>query len=84
MKKNKHTIKKESKELLSRREALEKAGKYALFTAVGSVLLLTPKRAMAISEPLEPGWGTLNQKPGKPGRKEQQDQQPPACEKDLA
>jgi hypothetical protein len=41
---------------ISREEALKKAGKYALFTAAASVMILVPKKAMADSA-LAPGFG---------------------------
>ena len=57
MKKDDSTSKKVSSTPVSRREALEKAGKYAVFTAAASILLLSPKKAVASSGPLDPGWG---------------------------
>jgi hypothetical protein len=43
---------------ISRRDALEKAGKYALFTAAASILILSPKQAHAVSaiDPTGKGW----------------------------
>jgi hypothetical protein len=46
-------------ENISRKDALSKAGKYALFTAAATILVLSPKTAMATS-PITPpgdGWG---------------------------
>ncbi len=39
-----------------RREALKKAGMYAAFTAMTSLMFLMPKKAQADS-PVDPGWG---------------------------
>jgi hypothetical protein len=48
----------ENKDLVSRKEALKKMGKYAALTAVGSFILLSPKKAQAQSAPSNPGqWG---------------------------
>jgi len=48
----------ENKDLVSRKEALKKMGKYAALTAVGSFILLSPKKAQAQSPPSNPGqWG---------------------------
>jgi hypothetical protein len=41
---------------IPRREALKKAGIYVAFTAVASLMFLTPKKAQADS-PVDPGWG---------------------------
>jgi hypothetical protein len=48
---------------ITRKEALQKAGKYAAFTAAAAVLLLAPKKAMAYSAPTDlgsggAGWGS--------------------------
>ena len=41
---------------ITRKEALKKMGKYAAFTAVGTFLILNPKKAQATSnEPPNPG-----------------------------
>lgn len=43
---------------ITRKEALKKMGKYAAFTAVGTFLILNPKKAQAQSNPpgdLDPG-----------------------------
>ena len=45
----------ENKDLVSRKEALKKMGKYASLTAVGSFILLSPKKAQAQSAPANPG-----------------------------
>jgi hypothetical protein len=52
---------------ITRREALAKAGKYAAFTALGSMMLLSPRQAVASSNNINGGeidatggngWGT--------------------------
>ena len=43
----KKSSKKKAGEKISRQDALKKAGKYAMYTAVVSMLLLTPKKAIA-------------------------------------
>ncbi len=45
---------------LTRKEALSKAGKYALFTAAASILILAPKKAVAqsIGGIVNPGFGS--------------------------
>ncbi len=52
--KNKQTENKSNK--LTRRDALKKAGKYAAFTALASLVVLSPKQSQADSPP-DPGWG---------------------------
>lgn len=87
MKKNRIENKKNRENSLTRKEALAKAGKYALFTAAGSMLLLSPKKAVAASEPTDPGWGTNNkqQKYGVPSDGgNRTNQVPPDGKKDLA
>ena len=42
-------------ELISRKEAMKKAGKYAAFTAAGMLFLFSPKKAQASSTPKGPG-----------------------------
>ena len=44
-----NTERKEAKkgEKITRKEALKKAGKYAAFTAVAAIILLSPKQAQA-------------------------------------
>jgi hypothetical protein len=39
---------------ITRKEALQKMGKYAALTAVGTFLILNPKKAHASSEPTDP------------------------------
>ena len=41
---------------ISRRQALKTAGKYAAYTALASMVFLSPKKAQADS-PIDPGWG---------------------------
>ena len=48
---------------ISRKDALKKAGIYAAFTAAASIVLLTPKKALALSAPI-PGWGQVKTPPG--------------------
>ena len=42
---------KKNKENISRKEALEKMGKYAAMTALGTFIILNPKKAQASSPP---------------------------------
>ena len=56
------TMKKENKENeetipsgITRKEAIKKMGKYAAFTAVGTFMILNPKKAQAQSTPPNPG-----------------------------
>ena len=46
---------KKNKELISRQEALKKMGKYAGLTAIGTFMILSPKKAQAQSAPPDPG-----------------------------
>ena len=42
----------------SRKEAIKKMGKYATLTAMGTFMILSPKKAQAESMPSDPGeWG---------------------------
>ena len=43
---------KNSKDNISRKEALQKMGKYAAMTALGTFIILNPKKAQAASAPL--------------------------------
>ena len=44
-------------EMISRKEAMKKAGKYAVFTAASMLFLFSPKDAQADSLfPEDPGW----------------------------
>ena len=47
----------ENKDLVSRKEALKKMGKYAALTAMGTFMILNPKKAQAQSGPPDPGSG---------------------------
>lgn len=43
---------------MSRKEAINKMGKYAALTAMGTFMILSPKKAQAASGPSDPGaWG---------------------------
>ena len=55
-------MKKDSKELtekaphsITRKEALQKMGKYAAFTVMGTFVILNPKKAQALSAGASPG-----------------------------
>jgi hypothetical protein len=41
---------------ISRKEAIKKMGKYAALTAMGTFMILNPKKAQAFSAPTSPGW----------------------------
>ena len=41
---------------ISRKEAVKKMGKYATLTALGTFMILNPKKAQAESTPPDPGW----------------------------
>ncbi len=43
------SVNKNNKELVSRKDALTKMGKYAALTAVGTFLILNPQKAQAAS-----------------------------------
>jgi len=52
-----HTMKKQnSEDQITRKEALTKMGKYAALTAMGTFIILNPKKAQASSPP-DPGGG---------------------------
>lgn len=62
--------------VMPRREVLKKAGRYAAFTAVVAVVLLSPKPAQAGSTysgdgiaPAGRGWGTGSQSTGDAGNR---------------
>jgi hypothetical protein len=40
---------------INRKEAIKKMGKYAALTAMGTFMILSPKKAQAQSAPSEPG-----------------------------
>jgi len=43
---------------ISRKEAIKKMGKYAALTAMGTFMILNPKKAQAVSDAPPPGeWG---------------------------
>ena len=50
---------KNSKSEITRKEALQRMGKYAALTAVGTFLILNPKKAHALSDPKDPGGDPL-------------------------
>ena len=55
-KENKNSLEK-SASRITRKDAIKKMGKYAAFTAVGTFLILNPKKAQAESAaPNPPGW----------------------------
>lgn len=54
-------------ENITRAEALKKLGKYAAFTALGTVIMLTPKQAQAQSPPGNSGNNPWGGPPGWPG-----------------
>ena len=41
---------------ISRKDAIKKIGKYAALTAMGTFMILSPKKAQAASVPPSPGW----------------------------
>ena len=47
--------KKENKDLINRKEAIKKMGKYAGLTALGTFMILSPKKAQAQSFPSDLG-----------------------------
>tara|TARA_B100000787_G_scaffold70192_1_gene51593 strand:- start:716 stop:880 length:165 start_codon:yes stop_codon:yes gene_type:complete len=46
---------KQSSEYITRKAAIKKMGKYAALTALGTFMILNPKKAQASSTPSEPG-----------------------------
>ena len=43
---------------INRKEAIKKMGKYAALTAMGTFMILSPKKTQALSMPSDPGaWG---------------------------
>ena len=44
------------KEEITRNEAIKKMGKYAALTALGTFIILNPKKAQAQSGPSDPGF----------------------------
>ena len=53
-KENKNSLEK-SASGITRKEAIKKMGKYAALTAVGTFMILNPKKAQAQSTPPSPG-----------------------------
>ncbi|MDC1493118.1 hypothetical protein N8376_07185 [Flavobacteriaceae bacterium] len=53
-KENKSSLKKNDSGI-TRKEAIKKMGKYAALTAVGTFMILNPKKAQAQSTPPNPG-----------------------------
>jgi len=56
MDRNKKQLK-ASEEKITRKEALNKAGKYAAFTAASMLIILSPAKAQTTSPPADPGTG---------------------------
>jgi|TARA_B100000497_G_C7466230_1_gene287652 hypothetical protein len=54
-------MKKENNDLINRKQAIKKMGRYAGLTALGTFMILSPKQAQAQSPdqstPAPPGWG---------------------------
>ena len=42
---------------ISRKEAIKKMGSYAAFAALGTMIMLNPQKAQAVSAPDNPGFG---------------------------
>ena len=42
---------------ISRKDAIKKMGKYAAFAALGTMIMLNPKKAQAVSGPPDQGGG---------------------------
>ena len=47
---------KKNKENITRKEAIKKMGRYAGLTALGTFMILSPKKAQASSAPPDPGF----------------------------
>ena len=47
---------KKNKENITRKEAIKKMGRYAGLTALGTFMILSPKKAQAQSVPPDPGF----------------------------
>ena len=45
---------------ISRKQALKKMGTYAAFAALGTVIMLNPQKAQAVSGPPNPSFGGPN------------------------
>lgn len=51
-------MKKKEDKNITRKEAIKKMGRYAGLTALGTLIILSPKKAQAQSPPPDlPGWG---------------------------
>ena len=48
---------KKNKDLINRKKALKKMGRYAAITALGTFMILNPKKAQAQSPPDPDGFG---------------------------
>ena len=57
MKKENKNSKQTTTSGITRKDAIKKMGKYAALTAVGTFMILNPKKAQAQSTPPNPGWG---------------------------
>ena len=53
-KENKNSLEKNASGI-SRKDAIKKMGKYAALTAMGTFMILNPKKAQALSVPSNPG-----------------------------
>ena len=53
-KENKNSLEKNASGI-SRKDAIKKMGKYAALTAMGTFMILNPKKAQALSTPSSPG-----------------------------
>jgi len=53
---NKNKTVQKDKKLMTRKEAILKAGKYAALTAMATFVILNPKKAQAQSSPGGPGF----------------------------
>ena len=42
---------------ITRKQALKKMGSYAAFAALGTMIMLNPQKAQAVSAPDNPGFG---------------------------
>jgi hypothetical protein len=52
---NKNSIEENTPSGITRKDAIKKMGKYAALTAVGTFMILNPKKAQAQSTPPNPG-----------------------------
>ena len=55
MKKENKNSKETTPSGITRKDAIKKMGKYAALTAVGTFMILNPKKAQALSVPSNPG-----------------------------